>query len=139
MTRTMWVVGLALALAMQPAGAQDLRGRDPRGDELRKLQDKISKLKSQLQDVEERIRKVESAPGSRPRGPAFGGGFGGRPRGEMQSARGFRGFGRPGLRGFGGTGGPPFARRADSMRKVEEKLDRVIRELEQLRGEMRRR
>lgn len=144
--RVMWAAGLAMVLAVQPTLGQDLRGRDQRGDELHRLQDEIAKLKGQLQDVEARIKEAEM-PARRGPGPAFGGGFGGRGGfgAGMRPGHGFGGFGgapfqrHVGLRGFGGMGGPPFGRNSASMKNVEDKLDRVIQELERLRSEMRRR
>lgn len=139
-------VGLVVALGAQPASAQDLRSRDPRADELRRLQEEITRMKEKLQDIEARIKKAESTPARRGPGPAFGGGFG-RGGGFGQPARrgfqGFQGFGgssprQVGFRGFSG----PFGRRSagsPSMKNVEDKLDRVIQELERLRNEMRRR
>jgi len=138
------VLGLAgVFLSPRPALAQRAP-RDSSSDTVKKLEAELEKLRAQVKEVEARLQKAKEGE----RRPEFG--------------RGGRGWGGPGRGGWGGHGrgrGPgarPLEgteRKPDSKKEakkddrretrgsadLERRLDRLARELEELRREIRRR
>jgi hypothetical protein len=129
--------------AAQPAGAQPPRPGRSGGEELRKLETELDRLKAQTKELEAKLAKAKEAtdrparPERKADGPPEHRGPGG-PRGFDGHGPRFGPPGPPhgGSRGFGppGRGGPGAGSTTDLVRRI----DRIIRELEQIRSEVER-
>ena len=146
---------LSLALlpglwAAQPAAAQPPRPKSPRpgGDEVRRLEAELDKLKAQVKELEERLsrhkqedRRPDGRDGGRDEARRPEGREGGRDEARRPGGPGGPRFGPPWkgpwAGGFG-KGGPPWMGQhagggsADFTRR----LDRIIGELEELRRDV---
>jgi len=143
MTKTLSILTLAAAAwAVQPAAAQPPAGRDS----VKKLEADVEKLRTQLDELEARLKKMKGAD-AKTTGKEFGGmGWGGN-------------FGGPWGRGGWGSGGWGGKMDPEQMKKMmeadgkggdsrpasgsgatdlERRLDRVLTEIEELRRELRR-
>jgi hypothetical protein len=137
MARWLIVAGLAAALCVgRPATALAQPGKD----DVKKLETELDKLKAQIKDVEARLEKAKDAAkkeeakktGERDRGRDFRGQF-------ERGSRGFGGFGGFG-RGFGAPqfGGPRRSEAESKPSDVEKRLDRLAKEIEELRKEIKK-
>jgi len=142
MVRYAIVIALGLMIGTsQTAHAQRERG-GPRGDDVKKLEDEIAKVKTHLGELEAKLKSARNEAAKKDADKKDADKKDERPGFDRSRFGGGPGFGRFG--GFpgreGGRGGPPadgpmVSRIAD----IEKKLDKLIDEVDTLRRELRRR
>jgi hypothetical protein len=142
-------VGRAASAVAQPPGGFKKKGPPAaEQNELKDLEALVQKLRAQLEDVETQLKKLKGAAekdAERPFGPPGGfGGFKGKgfPFGKKDAEKSKDEKSPPekeeGKKQFGkkGVGAPAGAPDKSEASGVEERLDRLIRELEALRRDL---
>jgi uncharacterized protein YlxW (UPF0749 family) len=134
------------ALAQRGRERPNTPGAAEKSDEIKKLEAQLSKLQAAVKDVESKLSKLKGdkkpeekkADDKKPGFPDRGGfgPFGGSGRGRFGPPGGFPGF--PGGRGRPGAK-KEDAKPGTKSSDLEKKLDQIIRDVEELKKEIRRR